>query len=73
MGTNWRCLRKHFLLGGGGGGGTVLGCDLHNNAISVYNQKYFVSSEFEDFLKELGISHCKALLYYPRAKGEIES
>ena len=36
------------------------------------NGVQFVSSEFEDFLKQLGISHCKASLYYPRANGEVE-
>ena len=36
------------------------------------NGVQFVSSEFENFLKELGISHCKASLYYPRANGEVE-
>ncbi|XP_054759514.2 uncharacterized protein K02A2.6-like [Lytechinus pictus] len=36
------------------------------------NGVQFVSSEFEDFLKKLGISHSKASLYYPRSNGEVE-
>lgn len=36
------------------------------------NGPQFVSYEFEQFLEQHGITHCKSSLYYPRANGEVE-
>ena len=36
------------------------------------NGRQFVSSDFEQFLSQLGIRHCKTALYHPQANGAVE-
>ena len=36
------------------------------------NGRQFVSREFEEFLSQLGIAHCKTALYHPQANGAVE-
>ena len=36
------------------------------------NGSQFVSTEFETFLQERHIKHCRSSIYYPQANGEIE-